>query len=138
MHTKGSNTRNFSSILTTHLKIFSDQEYIFTNLSIGSNAPSYSILLIIIKFNSSIGISSCGVLGFIKRLSSIFGLSECSSAYPTHPHLLKIAKINYNRKLKKLLFDLGNTFVSNIHLFILLKKIWHSKLFNYNAIIKSF
>ena len=64
---------------------------------------------------------------------------EKFSAYP-HPHLLKIVKSNYNRKLKKKLFDLDNTFVSNFHLFILLLQnfTWHFKFFNFhNAIIKS-
>ena len=63
---------------------------------------------------------------------------EKISSYP-NPHLLKIVKSNYNRKLKKKLFDLDNTFVSNFHLFILLQNFtWNSKFFNfYNAIIKS-
>ena len=56
---------------------------------------------------------------------------ECSSAYP-NLHLQKFAKLNSQRKLKKKLLGLDNTFVSNFHFFILLQNFtWHSKFFNF-------
>ena len=45
VHIKSNNTRNYSFSYTPNFEIYSDQEYIFTNISTGSNPPSDNVLL---------------------------------------------------------------------------------------------
>ena len=45
VHIKSNNTRNYFFSYTPNFEIYSDQEYIFTNINTGSNPPSDNVLL---------------------------------------------------------------------------------------------